>query len=209
MSRAAYLYILGSSGFAREVAAYAREMNDKIQIIFVDNSVNDKDCISVNQYWNMIENEQCESIIGAGRSEIRERMMKELRPPFASIIHPRSVILGHISPGCVIAPGAVIAPNAKLSKHVAVNYNATIGHDVFVGDLSIVGPGSSIGGWCSIGESVYIGAGALIREKLHIGSGAIIGMGAVVTKDVPENLVAIGMPARFFPRENCGNGWLS
>ena len=47
-----------------------------------------------------------------------------------------------------------------------------------------------------IGNDVWIGAGAKILMNCHIGDGAIIGANSVVTGDIPENAIAVGIPAR-------------
>jgi serine acetyltransferase len=48
----------------------------------------------------------------------------------------------------------------------------------------------------AIGTGVLIGTGAQILQYLHIGPGATVGAGAVVTRNVPEGLTVIGVPAR-------------
>ena len=57
------------------------------------------------------------------------------------------------------------------------------------------------GGCVSIGDFAFIGAGATVLPNLKIGKNSIIGAGAVVTKDVPDNVVVYGNPAKFI-REN-------
>ncbi|NEQ84957.1 MAG: maltose O-acetyltransferase [Moorea sp. SIO2I5] len=47
-----------------------------------------------------------------------------------------------------------------------------------------------------IGDDVWLGAGAIVLDGVRIGKGCIIGAGAVVTKDLPDYAVAIGVPAR-------------
>ena len=47
-----------------------------------------------------------------------------------------------------------------------------------------------------IGNNVYIGMGAYVMPNVHIGDNSIIGAGAIVTKDIPANSVAVGIPAR-------------
>ena len=208
MSQPAPLFILGSSGHAREIAAYALLLDPQRAVWFVDDAGAEADCIPVREYLRRSREGEGESVLGAGRCEARRRMLSEIRPPFATIVCPTAVLLGQVAPGCVVAPGAVIAPHARLGPHVMVNYNATVGHDTDIGALSVVGPGAAIGGWCRLEEAVYVGAGALIREKMTIGRDAVIGMGAVVTADVPAGLVAVGVPARLKSKSECAGGWL-
>jgi acetyltransferase-like isoleucine patch superfamily enzyme len=47
-----------------------------------------------------------------------------------------------------------------------------------------------------IGNDVWIGAGCSILPGVTIGNGAVIGARAVVTKDIPENAIAVGVPAK-------------
>ena len=47
-----------------------------------------------------------------------------------------------------------------------------------------------------IGENVWIGAGVIIVPGVRIGKNTVIGAGSVVTKDIPENVVAVGNPCR-------------
>ena len=47
-----------------------------------------------------------------------------------------------------------------------------------------------------IGDNVWIGTGSLIMPGVTIGSNTVIGAGSVVTKDIPDNVVAVGNPCR-------------
>ncbi|WP_318471298.1 CatB-related O-acetyltransferase [Photobacterium leiognathi] len=49
---------------------------------------------------------------------------------------------------------------------------------------------------CTIGHDVWIGTGAIILRGVNIGNGAVIGANAVVTKNVPDYAVAVGVPAK-------------
>ena len=55
---------------------------------------------------------------------------------------------------------------------------------------------SSTQGPIRVGDDVWFGVGAIVLSGVTIGDGAVIGAGAVVTSDVPENAVAVGVPAR-------------
>jgi acetyltransferase-like isoleucine patch superfamily enzyme len=47
-----------------------------------------------------------------------------------------------------------------------------------------------------LGEDVWLGAGVIILGGIRIGKGSIIGAGSVVTRDIPEYSIAVGVPAR-------------
>lgn len=88
----------------------------------------------------------------------------------------------HHALGIVIHPYAIIGDNCKIEQ------NVTIGGRSGLKVLPI------------IGNNVMIGAGAAILGPVTIGDGAQIGAGAVVVKDVPENSVAVGVPAKIIKK---------
>ena len=51
-----------------------------------------------------------------------------------------------------------------------------------------------------IGHDVWIGQYALIKQGITVGTGAVIGMGSVVTKDIPDYCVVVGNPARIIKK---------
>ena len=121
-----------------------------------------------------------------------------------------------------ISMSSRIGPNVLLSKSKIGNYcyigrNCVINNTVF-GNYCSIAPGVQIGGmehsywWYStsprlsnkcisgnktyIGHDVWIGAGAIIKQGIKIGDGSVIGSLSFVNKDVPENCIVIGSPAR-------------
>ena len=68
---------------------------------------------------------------------------------------------------------------------------ATLNHDFSPKKRSTMHPAPIV-----IGKNVWIGANATVVPGVTIGDGAIIAAGAVVTKDVPKNAVAAGVPAK-------------
>lgn len=71
-----------------------------------------------------------------------------------------------------------------------------IAHNVEIGKNSILTAKCIIGGSSIIKENVWIGPNASIMNQIKIGEGALIGLGAVVTKSVPKNVVVVGNPAK-------------
>ena len=78
--------------------------------------------------------------------------------------------------------GIVIHPRTILGKKVAIQ------HSVTIGEID--------GGTPTIGNGVFIGARAVVIGPIKIGNDVKIGAGAVVTKDVPDNCTAVGVPAK-------------
>jgi UDP-3-O-[3-hydroxymyristoyl] glucosamine N-acyltransferase LpxD len=72
-----------------------------------------------------------------------------------------------------------------------------VAHGVRIGKNCLIVSGVVFGGSCDIGDYSFIGMNASIKQKVKIGRNCVIGAGAVVTKDVPDNQVWVGNPARF------------
>jgi UDP-3-O-[3-hydroxymyristoyl] glucosamine N-acyltransferase len=83
-----------------------------------------------------------------------------------------------------------IGAGTKIGALVHIAHNAQIGQHV------IMVSHSKISGSVTVGDRAWIAPHAVIRDRINIGEGVIIGMGSVVTKDVPNNTTVIGMPAK-------------
>ena len=110
--------------------------------------------------------------------------------------HIGSVIIGdNVEIGCntCVDRGAlgatIIKSGAKIDNLVHIAHTVVIGNNVWVIANSMIG-GSTI-----IGDNTYIAPSSCIRDAITIGENVTIGMGAVVTKNVPENEIWTGSPA--------------
>lgn len=108
------------------------------------------------------------------------------------IISP-SAILGM---GSVVMEGSYIMNQAQIGAFSHVHTGAIIGHNTIIGKYSAINAGVISGGNVMIGNNVRIGIGAKILPNITIGDNATIGAGTIVTKDIPENIVVVGNPAK-------------
>lgn len=117
---------------------------------------------------------------------------------YATIVHPAATV----GTTCEVGAGSVLLAHADLTvavvvgRHVAMMPQVVVPHDARVGDFATLTSGVRLGGGCRVGEGAYLGAGACVREGREIGAWALIGMGSVVTRDVPPMRVWWGSPAR-------------
>ncbi len=140
-------------------------------------------------------------VFGFGDGEARLRLaplVLEHGLALATAIHPRAVVArdASIGAGSVIAAGAVVGPGSTIGANAIVNTLAGVDHDCVVGDGAHVCPGARLGGGVTVGERAWVGIGATVRDRVRLGRGAVIGAGAVVLHDVPDGVVAYGVPAK-------------
>ncbi len=117
---------------------------------------------------------------------------------FAVVVHPTAQVSAttRIGNGSIVGAGVIIGAHSELAAHVLVNRGALIGHHTRIGDFVTIQPGANIAGMCEIGKGSYLGMGSIVIDHYRVGEGAVVGAGAVVTKDVPDHVQVVGIPAR-------------
>jgi serine O-acetyltransferase len=80
--------------------------------------------------------------------------------------------------------GIIIGPNTTIGE----------GCDLYADVRLVLGHGCKQGP--TLGDGVFLGDGAKVVGDLHVGDGTVIGVSSVVTRDIPANVTAVGIPAR-------------
>jgi 2,3,4,5-tetrahydropyridine-2,6-dicarboxylate N-acetyltransferase len=121
-------------------------------------------------------------------------------------IEPGAIIRDKVTIGdkAVIMMGAVINIGAEIGEGTMIDMNVVLGGRAKVGKNCHIGAGSVLAGVIEppsadpvvIEDNVVIGANAVVLEGVRIGKGSVVAAGAVVTENVPENVVVAGMPAK-------------
>ena len=137
--------------------------------------------------------------------EKREAMLKDM--------------FAEIGEGCYIEPPFHAKWGGKhvhFGKGVYCNFNLTLVDDthIYVGDYTMFAPGVIVATAAHpilprlrekvyqynmpvhIGKNCWLGAGVIVMPGVTIGDNSVIGAGSVVTKDIPANVVAMGVPCR-------------
>ena len=205
------MLIVGAKGFAKEVLEVVFQNNETENLVFYDDVNNDtpeylygqfkilKNTKEASNYFKSTDNR---FTIGIGNPILRKKLFdkfKSLGGEFISTISPSAIIASfdvEIGIGSNILTGAVFSSSSKIGSGCIVYYNAIITHDCLIGDFVEISPNVTILGKAIIGNYSHIGASATILPKITVGTNVIIGAGSVVTKDVPDNCVVAGIPAK-------------
>lgn len=110
----------------------------------------------------------------------------------------RVIIGNHVEIGACddIAMGA--CGDTILEDYVKLDALIHIGHETHLKKNVEITAGAIVGGFVDIDEKGYLGINTSIRNRISLGAKCVIGMGAVVTKEVNEELTVVGNPARKF-----------
>lgn len=208
--------IYGASGFGREVAPVLRNsLGDRnATIVFIDDGDLSKQQGQVERLsWEafIARNAVKKAVtIAIADSVVREMLYQRC---LAAKIPMHEVAANNIEIGdnIFVAEGSILQPFVTLTADISIgrcfhaNIYSYVAHDCVIGDYVTFAPRVMCNGNVHIHDRAYIGTGAIIRQgtpdkPLVIGAGAVVGMGAVVTKDVPPGVAVVGNPARILSK---------
>jgi sugar O-acyltransferase (sialic acid O-acetyltransferase NeuD family) len=202
--------IIGAGGFGREVKMLIDQINKENKIYefigYYDDGKKKNSLINGFPILGKVSDlntvvEKLHIALALGNPVYKENVLKEIINPniiFETLTHP-TVIFGEqvsVGVGTVICAGTIITCNIDIKDYVTINLACTIGHDTILQDFVSLMPAVNVSGEVMLEKAVYVGTGAKIINQVTIGKNTTIGAGAVVSKSIPENCTAVGIPAK-------------
>lgn len=144
-------------------------------------------------------------ILGIGNNHIRHKLGKHIQSKgkqLLNILHPNASLTKMLTLGCgnFIARNAAINPLVEIGNFCIINTGAIIEHECVIATAVHVGPGAVLAGNVTVGENTFIGANSVIKQGIRIGKNVIVGAGSAVVKDIPDNQVWVGNPAKLLKK---------
>lgn len=200
--------IVGAGTYGQVYAAYLSEHYKVLGFIDDDPSLANEWVAGIRVLGNSeyLFNEVSSShavFVPLGENQIRSEFLINLRNSgfdTPSFIHPQTIIHSSVQVGnaVYILPGTIIMPHTVLEDNVMVSVGVNIAHHVHVGRGSFFSQGCNIGASILIGDYAYFGIGSTIMTGISkVGRNSLIGAGTVVIRDVEDQAVMVGNPAKF------------
>ncbi len=204
--------VYGAGGCGRGIMPLLREQVGETddRLVFIDDVSAEQ---SINGHpvwpWQRFVAEPADrraACLAVANSRIREQLYQRCADGGVQVIGARASNVVEmddvdIGPGALLSPFVTLTSNIRIGLCFHANLYSYVEHDCRIGDFVTFAPAVRCNGNVRIEDHAYIGTGAILRQgtpdkPLVIGAGAIVGMGAVVTKDVPPGVTVVGNPAR-------------
>jgi sugar O-acyltransferase (sialic acid O-acetyltransferase NeuD family) len=197
--------VYGAGGMGKEADWIADGNKAKLELVyFVDDNTQIINCNKKPVYHAL--NDELPLVISIAEPSIKRNLVKRFPGNQTFINLVSNSVKKHNSAqfgiGCIVGFDVVISCEVKIGNHTLINARSIIGHDSILGDFVSIMYNVSISGNVSIGDGTLIGSGAVVLPGIKIGKNCKIGAGAVVTKDVPDYSVVVGVPGKIIKQIN-------
>jgi UDP-perosamine 4-acetyltransferase len=145
--------------------------------------------------------------VAIGDNQIRENISNYARRigfDFINIISDKAIVSNSavLGSGILIMPGAIINAGVEIGSHSIINTGAIVEHECLISEYSHVASNTVLLGKVEIGTNTLIGAGSTVLPNVKIGARVTVGAGSVVTRNVLDDQVVMGNPAKFRPKDS-------
>lgn len=185
------MYLYGASGHAKVIMDIL-----KVNGINIDGLVDDNPALNELLGYPVYHQQYDLSpmIVSIGNNAIRKKIVENLSVEFGQAIHPTAVVSSTaiIEEGTVVMQGAIIQACSRIGKHCIINTGASVDHECVIEDYVHISPHATLCGNVHVGEGSWVAAGTIVLPGVKIGKWSVVGAGSVVSKDVPDGVLAVG-----------------
>ena len=129
---------------------------------------------------------------------------------FVTLIHPSATVSPSavVGRGTVVMAGAIVNANCRIGDFCILNTKASLDHDCVVEDFASLAPGVTSGGRVTVGMFSALCLGANVIHKCRIGQHTVLGAGSTLLSDLPDQVIAYGVPAKVVRNREIGESYL-
>lgn len=205
-------YILGSGGFAKEVYFFAESVLQGTSTFkgFIDLQPGQKhlkvrgreEAILDEATFlkNIKPSEDTHLYMGIGDPKLLLKLSRRFEKyTFPNLFtknfiwDQQSISLGR---GNIFTAGCILTTDIEIGSFNVFNLASTIGHDVIIKDCNIYNPGTNISGNVTIDSGNLFGTNSTVLQNIKIGSGNVVGASSLVNREIGDNNVLVGVPAK-------------
>jgi sugar O-acyltransferase (sialic acid O-acetyltransferase NeuD family) len=203
------LFVYGAGGHAKIVVETIKRQGRFVVIALLDDDVSKRGRellgIQVLGGPEMLSQLRAAGVelcfVAIGDNHVRRQKTEQLvRMGFqaANVIDPTAIVLSRtcVGAGTLTLCYSYVGVDSTLGQGCILSVNCTVGHDCVLGDYVHLTPGVRLGGNVHIGAESFLGLGATVLPGVHIGQRVTVGAGSAVTGDLPDGVVATGVPAK-------------
>ncbi|MFW9332934.1 acetyltransferase [Paenibacillus polymyxa] len=205
--------VFGAGGHAKVIVDILRTSGEEIIGVLDDHCKEETwnglpllgGCNQIDQLASL--HPEARFLVAIGDNTTRLKMVSQFKAAgvkFGTVIHPSAVVSpsSFIGEGSVIMPNSVINADAYVGEHVIVNTAATVDHDCRIEDFAHISPGVHMAGGVQIERGAHIGIGANLIPGIRVGCNTLVGAGSCVIRHLPDNVTAVGCPAKVIKSDN-------
>lgn len=146
-------------------------------------------------------------LLSQGDMKIRKNLTDKIKTVggiIPTLIHPTAIVsrFANISDdGVCIGANCIIQADVAINAGVVIRDMALVCHQTTIGNYCFIGPKALVGAHIFVEDFAFIGQSSLLvsGKVRNVGGNTLVGAGAVVTKELPADVVVVGNPARIIP----------
>ena len=193
MSKNHQAWIFGSGGHSKVIYSFIQKQFENISFVLPSDEI--------NFFENFNDYKSHHFFIGIGDNQKREIVFSKLKKLGAILpmcVGPNVYVdeTAKIGLGVFIGAGAMILVNSIIGDNVIINTGSSVDHDCVIENNAQITAGVRLAGATKIGEGAFLGMGVLTIPCVSIGNYVQVMAGSVIVKDVEQNFIVGGYPAK-------------